>query len=142
MSGGHGLCLWCERRFTAHRGGSPRSFCSSSCRTAFHTAARRWSEHAIAAGSLTISDIRNGISNGDGKACTLSPGSISPAPVPEPQSPASAAAEGADEAADLLDDFLIALLEELGEGWPDLVAALPDKIFARIDHWLEVRFGP
>ena len=117
-------------------------FCTSGCRTAFHTAARRWAEHAIAAGRLTISDIRNGIPNGDGAACTLPPESISAASVPEHQSPVPDAVQGADDAADLLDDFLIALLDQLGPGWSDLLAALPYELFDRIDRWLEVRFEP
>jgi hypothetical protein len=37
------------------------------CRSAFWTALRRWGERAIAAGILTIGDIRNG----NPEACTL-----------------------------------------------------------------------
>jgi hypothetical protein len=32
---------------------------------------------------------------------------------------------------------LVALLELPGDGWPDLVAALPDEIYDRIDRYLE-----
>lgn len=61
------LCLWCERPFRARRGGSPQRFCGAKCRTSFWSALRRWGERAIAAGLLTVADIRNG----DPAACTL-----------------------------------------------------------------------
>jgi hypothetical protein len=32
---------------------------------------------------------------------------------------------------------LVALLELPGDGWPDLVAALPNEIYSRIDRYLE-----
>jgi hypothetical protein len=41
-------CRWCGRAFELRRGGSPRVFCRPGCRTAFHTAARRWAEDAVA----------------------------------------------------------------------------------------------
>jgi hypothetical protein len=50
--------------------------------------------------------------------------------------PHVAPAERPDEAAELLDDFLIALLELPGDAWPDLAAALPDELYDRIDRWL------
>ena len=63
---------------------------------------------------------------------------FSPAPVPEPQKPAPAApAARPSQAAELLDDFLLALLDLPGDAWPDIAAALPDEIFGRIDRYLE-----
>jgi hypothetical protein len=57
---------------------------------------------------------------------------------PEPQKPAPVApAESPDEAGDLLDDFLIALLDLPGDAWPDLAAALPDDLYDRIDRYLK-----
>jgi hypothetical protein len=47
--------------------------------------------------------------------------------------------ERPDDVVDLLDDFLIALLDLPGDGWLDLTAALPDEIYDRIDRWMEVR---
>ena len=101
---------------------------------AFWSALRRWGERAVATGVLTIADIRNG----DVAACTLLPGAISPAPISPAEKPAPGVpAESPDEAAELLDDFLIALLELPGDAWPDLAAALPDELFDRIDRHLE-----
>jgi hypothetical protein len=61
-------CQWCEKPFQARRGGgSPQRFCGAACRTAFWTALRRCGERAIAAGILTIDELKN-----DGAAaCTL-----------------------------------------------------------------------
>jgi hypothetical protein len=73
------LCQWCERPFQARRGGSPQRFCGAGCRTAFWTALRRWGERAIAAGILTVADIRNG----NATACTLLPGATSAVPIGE-----------------------------------------------------------
>jgi hypothetical protein len=107
---------------------------------AFWSALRRWGERAVSAGALAIADIRNGIGNGDGTACTLLAGAVSPAPVPEPRKPAPVApAERPDEVVELLDDFLIALLDLPGDTWPDLVAVLPDEIFDRVDQYFEAR---
>jgi hypothetical protein len=60
-------CFWCCNRFTPRRGGSPRRFCSPRHRKEFHSAARRFGERAVAAGILTIADLRSGA----GAACTL-----------------------------------------------------------------------
>ncbi len=70
------LYPWCERPFRARRGGSPQRFCGSKCRATFWSALRRWGERAVAAGILTIAEIRNG----DPTACTVLQGAISPAP--------------------------------------------------------------
>jgi hypothetical protein len=70
-------CYWCEQPFRLRRGGSPQRFCGTACRSAFWSALRRWGERAIAAGILTIDDIRNG----NPEACTLLPGRVSPAPA-------------------------------------------------------------
>jgi hypothetical protein len=107
---------------------------------AFWSALRRWGERAVSAGALAIADIRNGIGNCDRTACTLLAGAVSPAPVPEPRKPGPVApAERPDEVVELLDDFLIALLDLPGEAWPDLAAALPDELYHRIDQYLEAR---
>jgi hypothetical protein len=129
-----GVCLWCERPFQERRGGSPKRYCSAAHRMAFWSALRRWAERAVAAGVLTVDHIRNG----DPAACTLLPGAVSPSAIFEPQDAAPAAsADSAEEVAELLDDFLVALLELPGDTWPDLTAALPDELFDRIDRYLE-----
>ena len=52
-------CLWCDQPIEPRlSGGSPRKFCSPRHRTAFHSAARRWAERKIAAGILTIAELR------------------------------------------------------------------------------------
>jgi hypothetical protein len=54
-------------------------------------------------------------------------------------------AERSDEAGELLDDFMIALLDLPGWSdpeswlWNDVAAALPDELFDRIDRWMEDR---
>src|SRR5206468_8299162 len=63
MTGGTSTsCQWCERPFRARRGGgSKQRFCGAKCRTLFWTLLRRWGEQAIAAGTLTIADVKNGV---------------------------------------------------------------------------------
>ena len=73
-------CQWCEGPFRARRGGSPQRFCSSKCRSAFWTALRRWAERAVAAGVLSLDQIREDAP----EACTLLPGGKAPAVPPEP----------------------------------------------------------
>jgi hypothetical protein len=67
-------CLWCRRPFEPRRGGSHQLFCRPTHRTEFHTAARIWAERAIAAGAVTIADLRNGLD----EACTLLSGGRTP----------------------------------------------------------------
>ena len=55
--------------------------------------------------------------------------------VAEPGPPVQATSP--EEAADLLDEFLITLLELPGDAWPDLAAALPDQLYDRIDQYIE-----
>jgi hypothetical protein len=109
-------CLWCGRGFQPRRGGSPRVFCAPACRAAFHTAARRWAEQAVASGMLTIAELRTG----DPAACTLRTTAFSPAPISEPQKPAAVApAERATEAVELRLDKMTAMqVRELTWGHP------------------------
>jgi hypothetical protein len=60
-------CLWCHHPLIPRRGGSPKRFCCAQHRTAFWQAARRWAERAVAAGILTIGDLKKGAP----EACTL-----------------------------------------------------------------------
>ena len=60
-------CLWCDAGFEPRKGGSPQRFCAAKCRDAFHSAGRRWAEHAVLSGLLTAADLRNG----PAEACTL-----------------------------------------------------------------------
>jgi hypothetical protein len=53
-------CLWCGHAFTPRAtGGSAQQFCAAACRHEFHRAARRWAEWAVAAGVLSIDELRN-----------------------------------------------------------------------------------
>jgi len=61
------ICLWCEGEFERRKGGSPQRFCNSKHRDAFHSAGRRYAEHAVLSGQLTVADLRNG----PAEACTL-----------------------------------------------------------------------
>jgi hypothetical protein len=74
------LCQWCGERFRPRRGGSPKRFCSPAHRIAFWSALRRWGERAVAAGILTVGDIRSG----DPAPCTLRLGAILPKLVGRP----------------------------------------------------------
>ena len=62
-------CLWCDTEFEPRKGGSPQRFCNSKHRDAFHSAGRRYAEHAVLSGQLTVADLRNG----SPEACTLLP---------------------------------------------------------------------
>jgi hypothetical protein len=76
-----GYCLWCGEGFAPRRGGSPRRFCCPRHRSAFHGAARRWAEKAVADGMLSVSDLRNG----DPAAFTLGTGTMREPAAPEDQ---------------------------------------------------------
>ena len=61
-------CLWCERPFKCRvSGGSAQRFCAAGCRTAFHSAARRWVARAIETGLLSVDNLRDASVS----ACTL-----------------------------------------------------------------------
>ena len=52
-------CLWCERPFQAKEVGAHRKkFCSSICKNRFHTAVRKWGQQALAAGRLSLDDLK------------------------------------------------------------------------------------
>ena len=53
-------CLWCDTPFERRTtGGSPQRYCSTDCRLAFHLAARLWAEMAVAAGRLTVGELKD-----------------------------------------------------------------------------------
>jgi hypothetical protein len=67
-------CLWCSQPFRARQtGGSPQRFCCAAHRAAFHAAARRWAECLVAAGLVSIADLKAAPA-----ACTLLPAAILP----------------------------------------------------------------
>jgi hypothetical protein len=70
-------CLWCNAAFKAGGRGSKRRFCSSRCRTAFHTACRSFAAQAVLDGRLTVDAIRNAPQ----QACTLPTEANSPFPM-------------------------------------------------------------
>jgi hypothetical protein len=51
-------CLWCNRPFEPHRGGSRQAFCEAACRAAYHRATRQWCEREIAEGRLSVESLR------------------------------------------------------------------------------------
>lgn len=53
-------CAWCGQGFRPRRGtgGTPQRFCAAACRNDFHGATRRWAEARLAAGELTIEEIK------------------------------------------------------------------------------------
>ena len=61
-------CRWCGRAFTPRAtGGKAQRVCRPACRRAFDAAGRRWVAWALAAGILTIPDLRNA----PGTTCAL-----------------------------------------------------------------------
>jgi hypothetical protein len=129
------FCVWCSHAFIPRAtGGKRQVFCRPACRRGFDAAGRRWVAEAIASGTLTLDALRNGAA----ATRALLPMAISPAAIPEAQDAAPAAsADSAEEAAELLDDLLMAVFDLPGDTWPDLAAALPDELFDRIDRYLE-----
>jgi hypothetical protein len=115
-------CSWCGQDFQARRGGSPRRFCSAEHRSLFWSALRRWGERAVADGTLTIADIRNG----DPAACTLLGAAVSPPPV-------SPGHVQPGEALGLAD-----VTAEIGEGTPSEAQpwAAPTQPFEVDSAWL------
>ena len=114
------VCAWCGRPLQARRGGSPKRFCEPEHRMAFWSALRRWGEHAVASGMLTISDIKKGAP----AACTLLSEGVSPTGDERP-------AKLPDEAADLLH----ALLAVESDGWHSLAAAMSEELFRSLRRW-------
>jgi hypothetical protein len=51
-------CLWCGEPFEPREGGKPQRFCRPAHRRAFDHACGAWVRHAIAAGLLTGTTIR------------------------------------------------------------------------------------
>ncbi len=52
-------CIWCRKPFRAKViGAHPKKFCSSTCKDRFHTALRQWAQEAMAAGQLSVSDLK------------------------------------------------------------------------------------
>ena len=51
-------CLWCGKPYARRAtGGQPQKFCSSACRRACHTAARRWAVRELEAGRLSVANV-------------------------------------------------------------------------------------
>ncbi len=73
------VCFWCEFPMPPRRSarGTPRQFCSKSCRQAFHQAARRWAVRVVELGALSVDEIRRVPE----KACTLSTAPFPTLPV-------------------------------------------------------------
>jgi hypothetical protein len=93
-----GACPWCGSDFEPRRdGGKAQRFCREACRRAFDAAGRRWVAGAIAAGTVTIADLR------DGSAATRALGGMrkipseTDRPVPKPPDPVSGALSAAAE---------------------------------------------
>jgi hypothetical protein len=57
MTGAPG-CLWCAHAFQPHDGGKPQRFCSEACRIALHRAARQWALSELAAGRVTVAQLK------------------------------------------------------------------------------------
>ena len=103
----------------------------------FWTACRKWAERAVSLRLLSVADL-----HADPAACTLLTRAISPAPVPDAEPGPPVQVTSPEEAADLLDELLITLLDLSGDewdAWMDVAAALPDELYDRIDQYIERR---
>ena len=61
------MCLWCDGAFRArNNGGSQQRFCCPAHRTAYHSAARRYVKAMVAAGKVSVDELKAA-----GTACTL-----------------------------------------------------------------------
>jgi hypothetical protein len=105
-------CLWCHNPFLPRRnGGSPQRFCSGEHREIFWSASRRWAERAVAAGVLTVDQIKDN----DPAACTLPPGW-------KPQKS---------------DELLFALLSVKSDAWQAIADAMTQQQFDALQDWFE-----
>lgn len=53
------LCRWCDRPFHAvTRGGNVKQFCSTTCKGAFESAARRYALAMVDAGLLSVGELK------------------------------------------------------------------------------------
>ena len=113
------ICLWCEGEFELRKGGSPQRFCNSKHRDAFHSAGRRYAEHAVLSGQLTVADLRNG----SPEACTLLPAQEHRSDYPDTGSDENALSNAQRASVrDLLLDIPInaeGLIELCNLGWLD-----------------------
>ncbi len=75
-------CLWCSAPFTPRIGGKPQRFCRPQHRSAFHSAARRWAEGAVADGRLAVTDLRAGVGRNTAQAETQSSRNVNVAGMP------------------------------------------------------------
>jgi hypothetical protein len=120
-------CDWCETPYRARSsGGREQRFCGERCRRAFHTAVRRWTLGELAAGRLTLANIRNGLP----ATLTLATDAASSSPIPEE---GEAAAARLDELRDLVDDIFVELSSEEAVKLPDPVWTLLGRIIGRDD---------
>ena len=93
-------CRWCGHAFTPRAtSGKRQRFCRPACRRNLDAAGRRWVAGAIAAGALTIPDLRNASSTMRALAGAGKISSETPLLVPEPPGPVPAGvAATADDA--------------------------------------------
>jgi hypothetical protein len=68
----------------------------------------------------------------------LPAGAISPAVICEPQdAPPAASADSAEDDAELLADLVIALVDLPGDAYADIMTAIPDPLYHRLDRYME-----
>ena len=116
-------CDWCETPYRARNsGGREQRFCGERCRRAFHAAVRRWTLGELAAGRLTLANIKNGLP----ATCAFATGAASSLPVAEEGEVASASL---DELAELLGIILDEVSTEEWAKLPDQVVTLLDRLF-------------
>ncbi len=86
-------CAWCGDTYEPGGRGSEQRFCGAACRAAFHRALRRWALGELAAGRVTVTQLRT-VPADSVKALRDDLGAFGPAPAP-PSADGLAAASGA-----------------------------------------------
>ncbi len=55
-------CPWCNKPFLPRvGGGKPQRFCSTQCRTQFHSACRAWADAQVWSGNLPMSSLKRAL---------------------------------------------------------------------------------
>jgi hypothetical protein len=129
-------CKACGKSFAPRStGGRPQRFCSVACRRADDAAARAKGHAQIERERERLPDVDNGCA----ATRALVTGATSPAWISPPRKPAPVALpEPPDEAAELLHELVIALLDLPGDGGLEIADKLPVDLLNRLCNYLDV----
>jgi hypothetical protein len=127
-----GTCMWCGAGFAPRTtGGSRQAFCRTRCRRDFDAACRAYARAALASGSVTVSDLKNGHT----PARALIPDTALPAEVS--RHPSSAVPVDGSVYEDI-----VAILLANDPVWAVVDDAIPDPLFERLQAHLALAAAP